>query len=1069
MEGMVKELEDLKMRGVFNDDEVRSIVKRRRDFEWLFSKRTPEGEDYKRALEFELSLEALRAERKIRLGLKRSSIGDHSIVRRVHFIFDRACRRFRQSPEWWLQWADFSLRTNSSKAAGRIFARSLQIHPRSIELWLQAAEFEYDRQGNVSTARALFLRALRLNSESLTLWSAYFRMECLYVQKMRGRKFLLGGVGGDAATSGGEDLSGGYIPDIEEGGKEGEGGLPEGPSSLSSQVAAGLIAYGGRDDTKLALPSTSSPLSPEEASFFQGLVPRIVFDQAITQLSCSVETHSAFLAIADEFTDALAAAEVEKLGSAEVTAGAIGEKVSAAPLPHALAAQARATASLGPSALLPAFPELASHILQSLADTFPGNPQAWKVIAERGLARLVSSADCLAAAGEAQSKKFPSGRPDAPLPIMGTTTTIKLDADIFMVDKQGVGKEDLNFGGGTSSSTSSFSDPSVEARKRDEAFKVWCREQLEAISPKINYSKSSSDPTPPSFFGRGPLGMSPPPRGFSLLSLSATLSTGVFDNLCVAPLMAVSQEEGGSVSNDLEVRIRESILPPFSSPIWVFSGADAEVTSASSLTSAAPCAPVSSGKKRGRGVASNSTEQTPTPRAVGVVVNSLSSPLPNDSPVKKLLLWAEAVAASSSKIYVAAAAASGTKGEGGQMLLDRKMLLLAEAGTIRSLLQLPIPSCPENSLRCLSLLNRLVEITTTTTTTTSTASSSETLASVNKDHGELEALEFSLQLLRMQGLMRLGRMREALGVFLSPESSAAMEGTPISMYKALLASNCVRLYRAATSLPQAASGTPPPNPSLSLVQPLTRGAAWEPLMDFPDASFFSTFPSVDKILRGALSKPSHLLLSPPSRASPTPVHRSFLWGAILQSALEGGTEESGGGRESTALLCLTRGANVLKECFSEGLGPSAESSIRAQYLAYLANSFTYSLQNPSLLPPPPSPPPPVHSSLLPLITTALGPSASAAVHAAALESLLGRLPPPLLQRLLENSVALHGATSVGLWVTYLKLESRAQPPLLPPPDVLTRARRALKHSNQASVALEEAAALLASGLLTTKI
>eukprot|EP00514_Thraustochytrium_sp_LLF1b_P007248 CAMPEP_0184531818 /NCGR_PEP_ID=MMETSP0198_2-20121128/13783_1 /TAXON_ID=1112570 /ORGANISM="Thraustochytrium sp., Strain LLF1b" /LENGTH=52 /DNA_ID=CAMNT_0026924267 /DNA_START=8 /DNA_END=163 /DNA_ORIENTATION=- len=44
LEGMIGELEDLEDRGLFDKDEIRSIVSRRRDFEYLLQRRSPRKE-----------------------------------------------------------------------------------------------------------------------------------------------------------------------------------------------------------------------------------------------------------------------------------------------------------------------------------------------------------------------------------------------------------------------------------------------------------------------------------------------------------------------------------------------------------------------------------------------------------------------------------------------------------------------------------------------------------------------------------------------------------------------------------------------------------------------------------------------------------------------------------------------------------------------------------------------------------------------------------------------------------------------------------------------------------------
>jgi hypothetical protein len=56
----------------------------------------------------------------------------------------------------------------------------------------QAASWEFFDSGNTVAARVLLQRALRLNSTVANLWTQYFRLEWCYVQKIIGRREILG-------------------------------------------------------------------------------------------------------------------------------------------------------------------------------------------------------------------------------------------------------------------------------------------------------------------------------------------------------------------------------------------------------------------------------------------------------------------------------------------------------------------------------------------------------------------------------------------------------------------------------------------------------------------------------------------------------------------------------------------------------------------------------------------------------------------------------------------------------------------------------------------------------------
>jgi U3 small nucleolar RNA-associated protein 6 len=78
-----------------------------------------------------MNLERLRKKRKQRLGLdikseqghKTSSVSDHSILKRIHALYQKSLRKFPGDLALWCQYFEWSKETGSSKALGRSYAR----------------------------------------------------------------------------------------------------------------------------------------------------------------------------------------------------------------------------------------------------------------------------------------------------------------------------------------------------------------------------------------------------------------------------------------------------------------------------------------------------------------------------------------------------------------------------------------------------------------------------------------------------------------------------------------------------------------------------------------------------------------------------------------------------------------------------------------------------------------------------------------------------------------------------------------------------------------------------------
>jgi len=176
---MVPELQQFVEHDILSKGEVRALVKKRTDFEYRLRRRAAEKRDFERYIEYEMTFERLLKSRRERLGVKKGKgTGKFSCVKHIHFIFDRAVKKFRGDIDLWLEWIAYAKSEMSSKVLSKIFARALQLHPRNAKLWVHAAAYEWD-MGNVTASRTLLQRGIRLNSKAEELWREYFRMEVL--------------------------------------------------------------------------------------------------------------------------------------------------------------------------------------------------------------------------------------------------------------------------------------------------------------------------------------------------------------------------------------------------------------------------------------------------------------------------------------------------------------------------------------------------------------------------------------------------------------------------------------------------------------------------------------------------------------------------------------------------------------------------------------------------------------------------------------------------------------------------------------------------------------------------
>ncbi|KAI8840354.1 U3 small nucleolar RNA-associated protein 6-domain-containing protein [Chytriomyces cf. hyalinus JEL632] len=211
LEKMLPELEDLEQKGVFTKLEIRDIVKRRTDHEYAIHRRIGRRADFLKYIEYEINLDRLRKKRKLRLGLDMSqeeqsnplegskllgfTLSDYSLTRRVNALYQKALKKFAGDVELWVLYFDWAKSMGSSAVLGRSFARAIQLHPTNPSMYILAAQYEFQDNNNMTSARVLMQRGLRFNKEAKSLWHEYLKLELLWTEKIKERRRILFGEG----------------------------------------------------------------------------------------------------------------------------------------------------------------------------------------------------------------------------------------------------------------------------------------------------------------------------------------------------------------------------------------------------------------------------------------------------------------------------------------------------------------------------------------------------------------------------------------------------------------------------------------------------------------------------------------------------------------------------------------------------------------------------------------------------------------------------------------------------------------------------------------------------------
>ena len=221
---MVVPLRDLLDRQIFTHDEIKSIVDRRRQSEYLLRRVAARKADFLRYIEAEQLLERLRQlrARQRRRDHRRTRNsqaqqqgtddnnndgrnndgdlqkhpGDIHIIQHIHLLFTRAIRKFRGDLSLHLAHAEFCKSTQSWTRLGKCYSQAIQVFPHAVGLWIEYASYEFFGPArSVRNARIVLQRGLRMNNKDTTgqqeIWLEYFALEMHYAQTLKGRRQIL--------------------------------------------------------------------------------------------------------------------------------------------------------------------------------------------------------------------------------------------------------------------------------------------------------------------------------------------------------------------------------------------------------------------------------------------------------------------------------------------------------------------------------------------------------------------------------------------------------------------------------------------------------------------------------------------------------------------------------------------------------------------------------------------------------------------------------------------------------------------------------------------------------------
>lgn len=258
LEQTVPELQSYAQNKLFSPSEISSIASKRSAFEHRINMAgAASPTDFAAYASYEQTLDALRRKRCARRGVRGDGKGAGQ--KRVYSILERGTRRFPGDTGLWMQYLDFCRGEAANAKLSRGLTKVLRLMPTRWELWVWAARYYFEQQGDMGSARSYMQRGLRFCGREKGLWTQYAKLEMVYLAKVAARRKVLK-----------LDVEESEIVEEEEGMEKDEIALPGVTAEeLEPQIKRNTLSI---DDATLK--------KLKEAPAFSGAIPMAISDAA---------------------------------------------------------------------------------------------------------------------------------------------------------------------------------------------------------------------------------------------------------------------------------------------------------------------------------------------------------------------------------------------------------------------------------------------------------------------------------------------------------------------------------------------------------------------------------------------------------------------------------------------------------------------------------------------------------------------------------------------------------------------------------------------------------------------
>ncbi|XP_014486143.1 PREDICTED: U3 small nucleolar RNA-associated protein 6 homolog [Dinoponera quadriceps] len=176
-EDMIPELEQMERIKLFNKDEIQTVIKKYKEFEYKIQRYAKCRRDFEEYIHFKKDLLALIKQRRLKYGImKKKSDIDFAVANKINNLYKTAINKFNDITLW-LDYITFCKELHFYSNISHTLNRMLQMHGDKPRCWHIAACWELKENNDKEKARNLLLNGLHLHSKSQLLYIEAFRLE----------------------------------------------------------------------------------------------------------------------------------------------------------------------------------------------------------------------------------------------------------------------------------------------------------------------------------------------------------------------------------------------------------------------------------------------------------------------------------------------------------------------------------------------------------------------------------------------------------------------------------------------------------------------------------------------------------------------------------------------------------------------------------------------------------------------------------------------------------------------------------------------------------------------------